>query len=147
LKEWFSLLGQWLSWLVTNKVVVLAVGGAVGTNARYWLGRWVNTRPWAGGVPFLGTLVINVTGSLVLGAAVVLLRERLPPEKEQWFLLVGIGFCGGYTTFSTFEYETFKLVQDGSWWLALINVLASVLGGFVAVLLAVTLANGLFARR
>jgi CrcB protein len=127
-------------------MVWLMVGGAVGTLARYWVGRWFNSQPWAQGFPF-GTLFINVTGSFILGAAAVIILERMRPEYQDWYLLIGTGFCGGYTTFSTFEWETFRLVRDGSWPLALANVLGSVLAGFVGVLLAVALVNGVLPRR
>ncbi len=146
MKEWFWLVGSWLYEVVTHRVVLLMAGGALGTYARYELSRWFNLQPWAQGFP-CGTLVINVSGSFILGVAAVVILERLPPEHQDWYLLIGTGFCGGYTTFSTFEWETFKLVRDGSWWLALANVFGSVLAGFVGVLLAVGLANGVFSKR
>jgi CrcB protein len=127
-------------------MLLVMLGGAIGTAARYALGRWVGSQPWAEGFPW-GTLVINVTGSFILGAASVIILERLRPEYQPLYLLVGTGFCGGYTTFSTFEWETFKLVRDGSWWLALGNVLGSVLIGFVAVVLGVALAGLVFPRQ
>ena len=141
----FGLVQAWFWRVARHKMLWLMVGGAVGTFARYWLGRWFNTQPWGQVFP-LGTLVINVSGSFILGAAAVILLERLP-QYQDWYLPLGTGFCGGYTTFSTFEWETFKLVRDGSWGLALANVLGSVLAGFVGVLLAVVLVGILFPRR
>jgi CrcB protein len=127
-------------------LTLVMLGGAIGTLARYTLGRWIGSQSWAEGFPW-GTLVINVSGSFILGASSVIILERLPPEYQPLYLLVGTGFCGGYTTFSTFEWETFKLVRDGSWWLALGNVLGSVLVGFIGVVLGVVLAGMMFPRR
>lgn len=118
----------------------LMVGGAVGTLARYWIGRWAASHPWGQAFPS-GTLIVNVLGSFVLGMAAVIVLERLPPEYVGWYLLIGTGFCGGFTTFSTFEWETFKLVRAGAWWLALANVVGSVGAGFLGVLLAVALTH------
>jgi CrcB protein len=128
------------------KVLLLFMGGGLGTCVRWWLGRWFASQPWVHGLPW-GTFVINVSGSFILGMAAVLILERLPPEHQHWYLLVGTGFCGGYTTFSTFEWETFELVRDGSWLLALANVAGSVLAGFAAVFLAVTLLHAIWPPR
>jgi CrcB protein len=141
-----SRLAVWWLLLSRYKMLLLLLGGALGTYARYALGRWISSQPWAEGFPY-GTLVINVSGSFILGFASVVILERLRPEYQYLYLLVGTGFCGGFTTFSTFEWETLKLVRDGSWWPALANVLASVLIGFAGVLLGVMLAGLLFPRQ
>jgi CrcB protein len=138
--------GQWLRGLLRSKALILMVGGALGTALRYGVGSWFNAQPWGQSFPY-GTLFINVTGSFILGAAAVIILERLPPEHQDWYLLVGTGFCGGYTTFSSFEWETYKLaVRGGCWELALANVLGSVAAGFLGVFLAVYLASGFSPR-
>jgi len=146
LKDIVHIAGAWLYPFVTNKVVLLALGGAAGTNARYWLARWLGEVAWAKGFP-LGTFVINVTGSFILGVTAVLILDRLPPLYQNWYLLIGTGFCGGYTTFSTFEWETFRLVRDGSFWLALANVAGSVIVGFLGVAAAVVLTSLVLPRQ
>ncbi len=132
--------------ILTNKFVALTLGGAIGTNARYLLSRWLNELAWARGFP-LGTFVINATGSFLLGLAAVVILERLPPSQQAWYLWIGTGFCGAYTTFSTFEWETFKLIRDGSFTFALLNIVGSVLVGFLGVVLAVVLMELVFPRQ
>jgi CrcB protein len=115
------------AWLDTWWV---GLGGFLGANARYWLGRWiaqaVGTQfPW-------GTFVINVTGSFILGLFMTFITARLVPAPH-WRLLIAIGFVGAYTTFSTFEYETLALAESGAVWRAVANVVFSVLAGFLAV--------------
>lgn len=125
---------------------MLIVGGALGTCLRYWISKWFNSQPWGQGFPY-GTFVVNVTGSFILGFVAVVILERLPPEHQNWYLLIGTGFCGGFTTFSTFEWETLKLVRDGSYWYAMANVFGSVIIGFIGVMLGVLAANLLFPRQ
>ena len=73
--------------------------------------------------------------------------ERMAPDHRDWYLLLGTGFCGGYTTFSTFEWETFNLIRDRSWMLAAANVVGSVAAGLGGVVLGVALAGLLFPDR
>jgi CrcB protein len=120
---------------------LVMLGGALGTLARYELGRLISSQTWAqGGFPY-GTFIINVTGSFILGAAAAFLVDRpiADPVFADIFTFIGIGVCGGYTTFSTFELETYRLVRDGSWRLALLYVVASVIVGFIGVLAGVSL--------
>jgi CrcB protein len=127
-------------------MVLLFIGGGLGTIARYLISRWCNEQPWGQGFPW-GTFIINVSGSFILGGAAVIILERLAPAYQHWYLLLGTGFCGGYTTFSTFEWETYQLVKDGSWWYAAANVFGSLIAGFVGVLLAVALVGVTFPKR
>jgi CrcB protein len=109
---------------------MVLVGGGVGALVRYILGVAIAER--IGGRFPLGTLVINVTGSFLIGFLMTLFTERLQPHPN-WRLLLVVGFLGGYTTFSTFEYETFRAVQDGGKWIGLLNVIGSVVLGYIAV--------------
>lgn len=111
------------------KYLMIAAGGAAGALARYLLGNYVGSRL---GFRFpYGTLVINVTGSLVLGFIMALLARTT--AGPNWRYLIPIGFIGAYTTFSTFEYETLRAVQDGQFATGLLNVAVSVTAGFAAV--------------
>ncbi|HVX23388.1 MAG TPA: fluoride efflux transporter CrcB [Acidimicrobiales bacterium] len=117
--------------------LVVAVGGLVGAPSRYLLDRAISSRiesdlPW-------GTFVINVSGSLLLGVLTGLaLTKHLPVIDKD---LLGTGFCGAYTTFSTFTFETVRLLEDGRVLDALGNVVVSVAVGLGAA--AAGLAIGL----
>ena len=133
---------DWSDWIVAaamHPVVLVGAGSAVGGNLRYWLGRWIDSQLWCGGWPW-GTFVINVSGSLLLGFFAVAFLERLTPARRDLYLLLGTGLCGGYTTFSTFEWDTFKLIREGDWQSAFANIGGSVLAGFLGVVVGVYLA-------
>jgi len=87
----------------------------------------------------VGTVVINITGSFLIGFLMTALTERLAPSPN-WRLILVVGFLGGYTTFSSFEWETLGLVRDGARWLALLNVVGSVVIGYLAVWLGAAVA-------
>ena len=85
-----------------------------------------------GGTFPLGTLVINITGSFVIGFLMTILTERFKLDPN-WRLLLVVGFLGGYTTFSSFEWETYTAVRDGARWTGALNVVSSVILGYLAV--------------
>jgi CrcB protein len=114
------------------KVLWVGLGGFLGANARYWISIWVQQR-WGGSFPW-GTFIINVSGCFILGLFMTLFAERFEFEHAPALrLAVAVGFIGAYTTFSTFEYETASLVQTNADFLALANVIGSVVVGFIAV--------------
>jgi len=111
------------------KYVVVGIGGFLGAIARYALGTYVGGRY---GVRFpLGTFIINVSGSFLIGLILTLLARTT--ASAYWRYLIPIGFIGAYTTFSTFEYETLRVIQDGQVMTGLLNVGLSVVLGFIAV--------------
>lgn len=108
----------------------VGLGGFLGANARYLLGGYISDR-WGAVFP-LGTFVINVTGSFILGFFLAYAQER-PWVAPGARLMFAVGFVGAYTTFSTFEYETMRLIQERELFLATLNVFGSLLSGAVAV--------------
>ncbi|OGW53225.1 MAG: hypothetical protein A2Z46_02220 [Nitrospirae bacterium RBG_19FT_COMBO_55_12] len=110
--------------------LIIGVGGFAGAITRYALAVWIGQR-WGRSFP-LGTFVINISGSLLIGLLMPLLTERFI-VNPQWRLLLVVGFLGAYTTFSTFEYETGALLKDGEWLFAGLNVFLSVTVGFIAL--------------
>lgn len=119
--------------------MLISVGAVVGANLRYWVGVWfvrftTATFPWS-------TLTINVTGSFILGMFLGYASLRLSGSPG-WRLLVAVGFCGAYTTFSTFSYEVFSFVRQRAMVIALVYVLVSVLAGVAGVALGDVVGRG-----
>lgn len=111
------------------KYLAVGIGGFLGAIARYMLGVYIGSRY---GVRFpLGTFVINVSGSFLVGLSLTLLARTT--ASAYWRYLIPIGFIGAYTTFSTFEYETLRAIQDGQVMTGVLNVALSLVLGFVAV--------------
>lgn len=108
------------------------LGGVAGAVVRYLLGRYIMAK--AGGTsqhPFpYGTWLINISGSLLLGALYGLSKEGI--LSPLWWAVLGVGFCGAYTTFSTFGYETMQLITAQRWFKAALYVISSVILGLIA---------------
>ena len=118
----------------------IALGAVVGASARYFLSGLV-ARSVSAAFPY-GTLLINITGSLMLGFFLAYSTDRVLLDPR-WRLLVAIGFCGSYTTFSSYAFESFTLMEQGQWLLAGFNVVASNALCLAAVLAGAALARGL----
>jgi len=119
-------------------ILIIGIGGFVGAVSRYGLALWIGQR-WGRAFP-LGTFVINVSGSFLIGLLMTLMAERFT-VNPQWRLLLVVGFLGAYTTFSTFEYETGALLKDGEWTFAMLNIILSVVAGFAALKLGEVIAK------
>jgi len=124
---------------VVMPYLLVGVGGFLGANARFGVARIVgasvDTR-----FP-LGTFLINVSGSFVLGILGAIATQKMFPASDAMRLALGVGFLGAYTTFSTFEFETHALLEDGSWLIATANVALSVAVGLIAVRAGIVLAR------
>lgn len=120
------------------KYLLILAGGGAGSLLRYVAGSAIMARygsrfPW-------GTLAINITGSFLIGVLMTLFTERYQPHSNLRLLLV-VGFLGGYTTFSSFEWETYAAVREGGFWMGLTNVVGSVGLGYLAVWVGALLAR------
>lgn len=118
----------------------IALGGLLGTVARYLLQGWVQARTGTG-FP-MGTLAINVVGSLVLGFVIRYATGTTLVSPELRGALT-IGFCGAFTTMSTFSYESMTLLHDGDYWRAGLYMAGTILGCLVAVVTGTAMANRL----
>jgi CrcB protein len=115
---------------LVDKYLLVLFGGGVGAVARYIVGTAIAERVGTR-FPSAGTMVINVTGSFLIGFLMAVLTRRL--AHPNWRLLSVVGFLGRYTTFSSFEYETLQAIESGAMWMGLLNVVGSVVFGYLAV--------------
>ncbi|MBP7692314.1 MAG: fluoride efflux transporter CrcB [Anaerolineales bacterium] len=123
-----------------EKTLWISLGAVIGANARYWLGGWAAEK-WGPAFPY-GTLLINLTGSLLLGVFLTWATQRALVDPR-YRLLIAVGFCGSYTTFSTYTYESLNLMLTGSWGAGLLNLLGSSGLGLAAVALGIWIGRAL----
>lgn len=118
----------------------IILGAVLGASARYFVSGYI-AKSVASSFPY-GTLLINISGSLLLGFFLVLTTERVLVDAR-WRLLIAVGFCGSYTTFSSYAFETFALFEQGQWLLVAWNVVASNLFCLASVMAGAALARWL----
>jgi CrcB protein len=121
-------------------ILWISIGAIAGANLRYFAGQYI-AKLVSSTFPY-GTLVINVTGSFVLGFFLILTSERILADPR-WRLLVAVGFCGGYTTFSSYSYETFALFEQGRWAASALNMFFTNALCLIGVMLGAILARSI----
>jgi CrcB protein len=121
-----------------DRYIVVMLGAAAGGLARYVLSTAIMQR-FGGAFP-LGTFLVNLSGAFMIGVVMTLLTERWAAHPN-WRLLLVVGVLGGYTTFSSLEYETFQAVRQGVPWIGLLNALGSLVSGYIAVWLGTVVAS------
>ncbi|HEV2274661.1 MAG TPA: fluoride efflux transporter CrcB [Acidobacteriaceae bacterium] len=121
-----------------QKYLFIALGGALGAIARYWVGSSVAGR-MGSKFPY-GTLLVNLTACVILGFSLTWLGRRTEVNPA-WRFVIPVGFIGAYSTFSTFEWETFSSLQSGAFLLSSVYVAVSLLLGLIAIWVGVLLAR------
>ena len=123
-----------------QKYLLIGIGGALGTIARYWVGSTIGSRM---GIRFpYGTLVVNITACLVLGFTLTYMGKRADLNPA-WRFLLPVGFIGAYSTFSTYEWETLSTIRSGAFALAALYAVGSLVVGLAAVWCGAALAEAL----
>jgi CrcB protein len=123
--------------------ILVFVGGGIGSLCRYLISRWINNN-FLPGYPFLGTLIVNITGCLLIGFFVFYFTEgRFGPNSLNWRLLLVTGLCGGYTTFSSFTIENIQLIENKQILTFLTYTFASLVFGFLATYAGIIVAKNM----
>jgi len=121
-----------------QKYLLIALGGGLGSMARYWVGATVGGRM---GVRFpYGTLVVNLSACLIIGFALTWLGEHMEMDPA-WRFLIPVGFIGAYSTFSTYEWETLQTLRSGAFAMAALYAGGSLVLGLAATWLGAVLAE------
>jgi CrcB protein len=121
-----------------TRFLLIALGGSLGALARYGASFWVQERV-AGNFPY-GTFIVNISGCLIMGLVMTRLNEG-GEVSVNWRYLIPVGFIGAYTTFSSFEFEMFRLTEQGASPVALIYMVSSLMLGYLALWLGVIIAR------
>jgi len=121
-----------------NEFLVISLGAIVGANARYLISRFA-VRFFGPIFPY-GTLLINITGSLIVGFFMIWASERVLVDPR-WRLLIVVGFCGSFTTFSSYAFESMAYFEQGQWLLMWTNILTNNLACLLAALAGMALAR------
>ncbi len=117
-----------------RNIIAIAIGAALGANLRYAISVWANQR--LGAIFPYGTLMINLLGCFLIGVILSLANSRIQLSEPMRLILV-TGLLGGFTTFSSFGYETYSLINSGNWLAAIIYASTSMIVGLIAVLVGV----------
>lgn len=123
-----------------QKYLLIAVGGALGSIARYWVGSTISGRM---GTKFpYGTFVINITACILIGFSITYLGKRVDLNPA-WRFLIPVGFIGAFSTFSSYEWETLSTLRSGAFALASLYAVGSLILGLAAVWLGAALAEAI----
>ena len=121
-------------------ILLISLGAVIGANLRYFVAQCVS-RLIPSAFPY-GTLIINISASFMLGCFLIWTTERVLTDPR-WRILIAIGFCATYSTYSSYAFETFQLMEKGQLAMLILNVVATNVMCFVAVALGAMLARSL----
>lgn len=130
--NFITLLTSWRLTAELEQVLLISFGAVLGANARYWIGDWA-ARQWGNSFPY-GTLLINLSGSLIMGFFMAYFMGQLNLDPR-WRLVIAVGFLGSYTTFSSYTLESINLITAGKLISGMVNLFGSATLGALALIL------------